>query len=267
MNNIQDAANNSIAANSQITFLGGDTSPPAVTGVFAVDATHVDVIFSEQVEATTAQNTANYSISPSLSISAAALQTGNKTVRLTTGTQAPSTGYGLIVINVKDMANNVISTGNRGNFISYVTDTTPPGLAKAWSGSKTAVILRFSERVQPASSTNPANYTIKTDGGATTLNITGITSIDNDFAVQITTAVQNSTKTYTITVNNVQDMVNNIIMANSTITFKGFSPHGLYLSDTENCAACHVAHGAVGPMLTTQSTITTLCYVCHDTGG
>ncbi|MHB9010406.1 MAG: cytochrome c3 family protein [Carboxydocellales bacterium] len=267
VNKVQDAAKNNIAADSQITFTGGDTSPPVVAGAFAVDATHVDVIFNEQVESTTAQDVANYSISPSLAISAAVLQTGNKTVRLTTAGQASDTSYQLTVTNVKDTANNVISSGNKVSFNSYVTDTTQPTLIHASAGTKTVLTLRFSERVQPATSTDSANYTIGTDNGATTLNITGIISIENDFAVQITTGVQNSVKTYTITVNNVKDMANNTIAANSNITVKGFSPHGLYLSDTEYCAVCHLTHGALGPKLLAQPTVTILCYLCHDTGG
>ncbi|MDA8234008.1 MAG: cytochrome c3 family protein [Clostridia bacterium] len=45
------------------------------------------------------------------------------------------------------------------------------------------------------------------------------------------------------------------------------NPHGTYLRNTDLCASCHITHVAPGTNLIQRSTVTLLCYVCHDAGG
>ncbi|WP_334109483.1 cytochrome c3 family protein [Thermodesulfitimonas autotrophica] len=42
------------------------------------------------------------------------------------------------------------------------------------------------------------------------------------------------------------------------------SPHGPYANFPAGCAACHVAHAAIGPNLMLKTNITALCLTCHD---
>lgn len=45
------------------------------------------------------------------------------------------------------------------------------------------------------------------------------------------------------------------------------NPHGTYTSGTDTCAVCHAPHAAVGPSITSSSTITGVCDTCHDGTG
>lgn len=41
-------------------------------------------------------------------------------------------------------------------------------------------------------------------------------------------------------------------------------PHGAYTSSTEKCESCHVPHTAAGDSILASSTVSSLCYICHD---
>jgi hypothetical protein len=97
-------------------------------------------------------------------------------------------------------------------------DTTPPILTNATAESETTVKLSFSEAVEEISAENLANYSI------TNLTIDAVELLPSNSSVLITTSAQTEEETYTITVNNVQDLAENIIEANSTINFTGFIP-------------------------------------------
>ena len=88
-----------------------DTAAPTLSGAEALDATTVEVSFSEPVTAATAQQASNYAIAGAGTPAAAVLQPGGTTVRLTLG--APLTGprgYTLTVTGVADTAGNAITS-------------------------------------------------------------------------------------------------------------------------------------------------------------
>lgn len=85
---------------------GAVAAPPLnVSSVSALDATHVKVSFSRTVD-TSATNPARYSVSPSLSVTAAVLTDNKRTVTLTTATQVNATPYTLTVSGVTGMKGN-----------------------------------------------------------------------------------------------------------------------------------------------------------------
>jgi hypothetical protein len=92
-----------------------DTEPPLLSGAAATDANHVVVDFNEPINPTDAGNPANYTIA-GLSISAAELLTGNRSVRLTTSNMSDGTRYTLAVSNVRDVVGNTIEPGSTVNF-------------------------------------------------------------------------------------------------------------------------------------------------------
>ena len=99
-----------------------DTSAPTVDAAEVIDATTVDVTFSEQVTAATAQNVANYAISGGIGAPAAAMLTSPTVVRLTLGTPLTGPqGYTLTVTGVADAAGNAGASTATFFFGSFAT--------------------------------------------------------------------------------------------------------------------------------------------------
>jgi hypothetical protein len=85
---------------------GGDTDGPVISDVIPVTSTNVRVLFNEDVEQTTAENIANYSIE-NVTIESAAQHAFNKTeVNLTVSELSGE--YELTVENVEDLFGNVM---------------------------------------------------------------------------------------------------------------------------------------------------------------
>lgn len=96
-----------------------DSNPPLISAASAEDANHVVVDFNEPIDAASATNPANFAIA-GLSISAAELLAGNRSVRLTTSTMSDGTQYTLVVNNVQDLIGNTIAANSSTNFVFYV---------------------------------------------------------------------------------------------------------------------------------------------------
>ncbi len=88
-----------------------DGSPPRLTQAAGAGLQAVDLVFSEIVGLSTAQNPTNYVVSPSLTVQGAERQPDGVTVRLTTGDQDPATSYTVTVSNVEDNAGNPVQPG------------------------------------------------------------------------------------------------------------------------------------------------------------
>jgi hypothetical protein len=86
---------------------GPDETPPSLLAVEALDPWHVEAIFSEPLERSSAETTAFYSVGPLESVASASLQVDSRTVRLTTSRLAPG-DYNLAVAGVEDRVGNAI---------------------------------------------------------------------------------------------------------------------------------------------------------------
>ena len=83
----------------------------------------VKLTFSEDLDPTTATNAANYTISPSLAVTAATYK--NKVVTLTTAKQTPgATAYTVTVKGVQDLSKNEVAAGTKATFYSYLLTKT-----------------------------------------------------------------------------------------------------------------------------------------------
>lgn len=97
-----------------------DTTPPtlvstATTGTFDT----VVLTFSEALDQASAETTANYTITPSLAVTAATYK--NKVVTLTTAKQTPgATAYTVAVTGVKDLQKFPVPAGTQGKFFSWL---------------------------------------------------------------------------------------------------------------------------------------------------
>lgn len=94
-----------------------DTTPPALIGAEAVDATTVLVSFDEPVGEGSAENPVNYSIDGGVGAPVTATRTGPGVVRLALGTALTSpTTYTLTVTGVEDEAGNAIASASASFF-------------------------------------------------------------------------------------------------------------------------------------------------------
>ncbi len=84
----------------------GDTKAPEIKSVLTTNATTVEVLFNEALDAASAETIANYAVNNDITVSAAKLGEDNKTVTLTTSAMTEGTTYELTVNGVKDAAGN-----------------------------------------------------------------------------------------------------------------------------------------------------------------
>ena len=99
-------------------------------------------------------------------------------------------------------------------------DITPPILISANATSSTTVNVIFSEQVSQQSAETESNYNINE------LTVSDANLQIDEKTVILTTSEQTEGTTYTITVDNVEDLSGNPIDTNSTIDFTGYSTGG-----------------------------------------
>lgn len=99
-----------------------DLTPPVIASAVVVSPTQLDVYFSEGLDAATAQNTANYSVSNGIGAPASAVRDASNTalvhLTFTTPFMLAATNT-LTVSNVNDAAGNTLVSGSI-NFVYYV---------------------------------------------------------------------------------------------------------------------------------------------------
>lgn len=122
--NITDFLGNAMAATQAINF-SIDATLPSIASVKALSATLVELIFSEEVEQTTAQIANNYTLNgignPTLVTQDA---TNKKLVHLTLGTSLTDlTNYTMTVQNVRDLFGNAAS--NAAGMFQYLAPYSP----------------------------------------------------------------------------------------------------------------------------------------------
>ena len=112
-----------------------DTVPPTIVSVQNVGTTNVLIVFSERVDAITAQTATNYFITNGVAVLAAVFGGDLKTIILATGPLALSADYTLVVNSVRDRAAtpNTIAPDTQATFTAKelavldIGSATPPG--------------------------------------------------------------------------------------------------------------------------------------------
>jgi len=106
--------------------------------------------------------------------------------------------------------------GTPGEASDYTPDTEGPTLVSAGAPTSIQVDVLFNEDVDPTTAGDDLNYTI--DGGITVS--AAVRDASNYALVHLTVSTLTGYVTYTLTVNNVQDIIGNPIIPNSQITFE-----------------------------------------------
>jgi murein DD-endopeptidase MepM/ murein hydrolase activator NlpD len=147
-----------------------DNDPPLIIASVAEDATHVRVDFNEALDDLEAGLAGNYVI-PGLTVLAAELLPGERSVRLTTGAMVSGTTYNLQVSNVQDLALNTVIAGSQSSFEFFETMqlTFQDGIAPnaTYSGTRDAYLREASATTNFGSAT-----TLQVDGSEPSGSIT-----------------------------------------------------------------------------------------------
>lgn len=122
---------------------GPDVTPPSLLGATALNATQIDLTFSEATDEVFSAQTSLYSFTPSLSLQSAVRQSDPSRVRLTLSAPMGAGSYTVQVAQSKDLAGNLRSTPESQTF------SFDPGQP---AGSRTVVINELM-----ADETPPAN--------------------------------------------------------------------------------------------------------------
>ncbi|MDZ4655637.1 MAG: cytochrome c3 family protein [Coriobacteriia bacterium] len=264
---VTDEAGNVLSQKSEVVV---DNVKPTVQSVVAdTDSTHVDVIFSENLDPSTVQ-ASDFSIA-GLDVSSCTTPDA-RTVRLVTSTQGSAgTEYALTIA-----AGNVADTiGNTNDLItetfwSYGTpDTIPPPIpvgvaAVAGSAEPTIAVVTWTASVGASGyniwrAVNPAgpfSY-VGTAAGTSFDDITGVPGQDYYYRVSAFDAVGNESA---------QSAVVGPVAAIWTRL-----PHGSYTDVSSLCGYCHAVHQAAAPQLLRDTGETpreiSVCFACHDGSG
>ena len=222
INNVYDLAThpNMIAPNSYISYqiAPEDTIPPTITDVQILDATHVDITFSETINKSAAENIQNYKIINAISILQANLDQNNRTVHLLTSSHISGTTYTLTINNICDrsLQPNYIAPNSSVQYYYYEEDVTPPSIYSAYIRNENLVDVVFSEKVEQTSAENIQNFEI--DNGVNVL----VAILDmNQKIVHLSTTAHQPNIVYTLTISNVADLAPspNIIAPNTIYNY------------------------------------------------
>ncbi|MCB2289520.1 hypothetical protein LGK97_07040 [Clostridium sp. CS001] len=141
---------------------------------------------------------------------------GTKGVTLTTSQQELGKNYRLTVKAVKDEFGNELKAISGTNYTKYnfqgsPIDVTAPYVTKVEFVNATKVRLTFNEVVAKAGAEDPTNYVINGSLGSAVKAVRNPNKLGNK-VVELTTQAQTGNKSYSITMNNIQDSYGNILV-------------------------------------------------------
>jgi hypothetical protein len=211
---VKDLAQNLMNTTSRTySYTPPDRTPPILTGANIEGSTFVELIFNEELDRSSAQTVANYTISPAVSVTQADLVNGNR-VYLKTATHQSGQNYTITVNGVRDKALNAIQAGsNTATYTAPVVDNTPPVLSAAEALGAKMIELTFSESMDETSACQTSNYTI-----------TGITVLEASLdlskrTVYLKTSEHQPGAQYTVEVQNVKDLAGNPVATIQSKTY------------------------------------------------
>jgi len=105
-----------------------DTDPPIMTAIDVVEDTKINILFSEPIEALSAENTSNYTIYPPIAISSATINSSNPFLVNLQLASALVNGvfYTLTLTDIADLNGNIANSQAK-DFVYLIADTPTPG--------------------------------------------------------------------------------------------------------------------------------------------
>ncbi len=223
VNSVTDISGNAIVNGTGTFSYVADLTPPSIVSVTTISATIADVLFSEQVEVTSAEQVSNYTANNGIGNPVIAVRDAANfsLVRLTFGTTFPNGPLNTLTVNnVKDPSDNAIVNGT-GTF-TYVADVTPPVLVSAIAISSTAADALLNESIDITTAQLVTNYSVSNGIGnpiSATLDGTNNALVHLLFGTSFTGGVVN-----TLTASNINDLAGNTLV-NATANFMYTPPY------------------------------------------
>jgi len=123
-----------VSESAALTVLLDDIAPTLVSAL-VVSETSVNVVFSEAVNAVSAENSNNYQIDRGITVTSARLSSDDRTVSLTVSPLTEDIAYTVSVSNVQDLAEspNIIVAESSKNFTYRTLDDFADGNADGWT--------------------------------------------------------------------------------------------------------------------------------------
>lgn len=192
----------------------GDIIPPQIISATLVDEYHVDLVFSENMQKASTEDAENYQISDGVQVESAVLNADKKLVRLTTTQHLKNHQYTITINGVQDEASNPIAANSTVTYILNYVDNTPPEIAQSIMLDLDLIELVFSEQVNEETAEDIGNYSV--NGG---IEVLAAELLIDGKTVQVKTTAHLRGYTYTMTINNIMDLANNRIAANTITTY------------------------------------------------
>jgi len=222
VNNIKDRAApaNAIAINSRYTYsyAPGDIVGPMISLVSLPDARHVEILFNETLDETSAEQATHYTIDNSIAVHSASLDASGRIVTLETDAHVADKAYMLTISQVCDNSinRNPISPQTTYSYVYTELDRIGPTITRVDVLDQTHIRVLFSEAVDKSSAEMTNHYRLSHD-----LQILSASLDLGGSSVTLTTSAQTAGTTYTLTVNQIFDLspVGNEILPNTTYSY------------------------------------------------
>ncbi len=181
-----------------------DIAPPFVSAILGIPTQEIQVVFSENIEQTTAENTANYFINNGLGNPTSATRNPifpNKVLLHFANNFVIGTNYQITTQNIKDLANKFLTT-NTLNFIFQ--DNFPPEIRQVKVITSNAIDVFFNENLEINQAQNPTNYSL---GGSIGQPLVVVRDAIQHNLVHLLFGTNFTENTnYILTINNLQDL-------------------------------------------------------------
>ena len=186
-----------------------DSDPPMLLDALLLDASTIELTFSEPLEDNSAVNVSNYTIPGGISINNAVLSPYKDKVLLYSSNHLNGQTYTVTAENIFDPAGNLICGDNNSAEYTCSIDNIPPTLTSIIVNNTQTLTVKFSERLDLSSALNKSNYSIS---GSISVNSVLVTP--DSSGVVLKTGKHRDNTNYTITVSNIKDRAGNIISPN-----------------------------------------------------
>ncbi len=208
----------SVPATVTYSVESADKSAPAIVSAKALDHARVEIIFDERISRTGAERIESYSISPGVTVFAAALQNDQQRVILQTGPHLEGATYQLTARNISDLATppNIMPAPATVSYTLTSADNMPPALVSVSALDAQQIEIAFDERIAPASAERMENYGISPG-----ITVFAATLQNDERRVVLQTGLHTEGVTYQLTARNISDLVTppNIMPTPATLSY------------------------------------------------
>ncbi len=223
VSNVRDASaqKNPVAGGTAFGYLYEpvDHIGPMISGVTASDATHLQVLFNETLDRSSAETLAHYQISDGVVVTGATLDIEGKQVTLETTAHTAGRVYVLVINQVLDatpVGNEILPNSSYAYVYGSGELTAGPTIVRVTAASASKLVVEFSKSLDRSSAEEAGHYQL--NRGAT---VSAAKLGEDGRSVTLTTSMHEAGVVYILTVNEVCDatVYRRTVPANSAYSY------------------------------------------------